>query len=242
MSRQSPEESHTGKMFLDLDKQERKRHQNRVAQRTWRRNQKLRIQALEAAVAQSAEAALITPHHTPPESTGVHMEMPVAAFTPAFGPDSQCEAQSEWAVDPLCREPLAGSISSEQSRSALQIAIQKRDVSMAGLLLERGADIDRQDQNGGTALHLAAELGCEDVVEMLLHRSANPNKADFMGRTPLFSAVQSGNENVVKLLIDHSADVNMRDSLGEVALHLAVETGSEAITLLLLSNGANINA
>jgi ankyrin repeat protein len=44
---------------------------------------------------------------------------------------------------------------------------------MTELLIERGADINKQDPNGYTALHLATKAGHKDIVRLLLVKGAN---------------------------------------------------------------------
>jgi ankyrin repeat protein len=109
------------------------------------------------------------------------------------------------------------------------------------VLLERGAEIRRQDSNGQTALHLAVKNGSKGLIKLLL-KDNDPNVKDDLGRTALFQAVQSENEMVTKQLLDAHIDVNSKDTFGEVALHLAVESGSESLSLLLLEYGADVDA
>ena len=49
----------------------------------------------------------------------------------------------------------------------LHISIYKRDTHMMKLLLEAGADIMFRNDNGDTALHVAARMGLSQVVELL---------------------------------------------------------------------------
>ena len=55
------------------------------------------------------------------------------------------------------------------------LLISHRDVVQ--LLLDRGADPNKTDKDGMTALHCAAFNGNKDVVQLLLDRGAEPNKA-----------------------------------------------------------------
>lgn len=233
---------------------ERKRYQNRIAQRTYRkdiillisfarpmglvsnlccclgRNQKQKLQALEAVVGQSSDAVVSSS-----TTTCTCNSRDSAPRDPSY--DDQV-----WNFDTLLNESPPSGLPPSLGRTALHRAVCNGNEAIVRLLLERGADIIRQDGYGQTALHLAVENGCEGLVKVLLEKITDPNLTDSLGRTALFLAVRSENEMVAKLLLDASIDVNWRDSLGDVALHIAAERGSEALTLLLLTYGANIDA
>jgi ankyrin repeat protein len=147
-----------------------------------------------------------------------------------------------WNLDPLLNEASPPAVMPNLGRTALHRAVSKGNDAVVRMLLERGADIVRQDSYGKTALHLAVENGSEKVVKVLLEKLKDPNLTDGLGRTALFSAIQAEDELVSKLLLEAAIDVNKRDSTGDVALHIAAELGPQALILLLLTYGANIDA
>jgi cytohesin len=57
-------------------------------------------------------------------------------------------------------------------------------VRLIAALLDHGAEIQRTDAAGNTALHHAAENGQEDAVRLLLQRGANPAVRNKEGKTP----------------------------------------------------------
>ena len=61
-------------------------------------------------------------------------------------------------------------------------AAAARQRSIAGMLLERGADPNAAQAGGSTRLHSAAHLGDAEMVEMLLAHGADPALASDDGR------------------------------------------------------------
>ena len=57
-------------------------------------------------------------------------------------------------------------------------------VAVARVLLEAGADVNKQCEHGRTALHMAAAWGHADVAQLLLENGANPTIVDGEGMAP----------------------------------------------------------
>jgi hypothetical protein len=58
----------------------------------------------------------------------------------------------------------------------------------AAVLLERGAQVNGRNRDGGTALHAAAFLGRADIVDLLIRKGADVNATNYSGEVPLGSA------------------------------------------------------
>uniref|UniRef100_A0A672I2B1 Uncharacterized protein n=1 Tax=Salarias fasciatus TaxID=181472 RepID=A0A672I2B1_SALFA len=69
------------------------------------------------------------------------------------------------------------------------------------LLLEKGADVNCQDEDGRTALSHACELGHLDVVKLLVQFNADPDISDAWGNSSLMYAAFSGHSQVVEFLV-----------------------------------------
>ncbi|KAI9859480.1 MAG: hypothetical protein M1813_006622 [Trichoglossum hirsutum] len=69
-------------------------------------------------------------------------------------------------------------------------------------VLGRGAHISRKIQAGGTALHLAAGLGHEEVLRILIGSGANINAKSQDGRTPIQWAKDHGHDEAVQLILE----------------------------------------
>lgn len=105
---------------------------------------------------------------------------------------------------------------------ALHILVRGRDLNWLGFMLSRGARPDLENNDGATALLLAAQIGWREGAERLLMARANPNAANNQGETPLIYAVRRFDQTMVRLLMTNGADPNQTDSLsGNSALDYA---------------------
>eukprot|EP01052_Picozoa_sp_SAG31_P015163 SAG31_NODE_967_length_10684_cov_58.582239_1_plen_552_part_00 len=86
---------------------------------------------------------------------------------------------------------------------------------MVRLLLVAGADPDAVDEDGDTALHLAALEDKDEVVGALVEGGANLDKPNWDGETPLMQAAYMGHTTIVRRLLELGAD------------HMVVGTGGE---------------
>lgn len=76
-------------------------------------------------------------------------------------------------------------------------------------LVDKGADINEQDNTGRNALHYAVLSGYLPVVEYLIENGANINKLSQKGKTPLIMASEKGFVHIVQYLTDKGAEVNI---------------------------------
>jgi ankyrin repeat protein len=91
-------------------------------------------------------------------------------------------------------------------------AVPDNDSNAVQKLLQQGADIEYQNEEGETALMIAVEHG-HNVVETLLAAGANMNAIDANGWTALMIASLNGDQAVVANLIKHGADLGVTDEM-----------------------------
>jgi len=93
-----------------------------------------------------------------------------------------------------------------------------------------------RDNLGCTALHQAAEFGCEEIIYELIKKGGVVNASNYHGSTPLHLACQRGHHKTAVLLIHYGGDANCADNLANAPIHLAVENGHEMCVEFLCSN------
>ncbi|KAL8903533.1 MAG: hypothetical protein Q9207_003867 [Kuettlingeria erythrocarpa] len=95
-----------------------------------------------------------------------------------------------------------------------------------------------QDE-GKTALHLAAERDELNIARTLLQRMPDPDIQDQLGSTPLFLAVQNNHEEMVRLFLTKGGNINLQDHCAQTILHVAVGGENEKIVALILHAGVD---
>ncbi|PIN25138.1 26S proteasome regulatory complex, subunit PSMD10 [Handroanthus impetiginosus] len=95
-------------------------------------------------------------------------------------------------------------------------------------LLKRALDPNESDNNGRTALHIAASKGNEHCVLLLLEFGADANSRDSEGSVPLWEAMLGNHKSVIKLLVDNGAKI----TTGDVGLFSCIAAEQNNLELL----------
>uniref|UniRef100_A0A3B1IDY2 Uncharacterized protein n=1 Tax=Astyanax mexicanus TaxID=7994 RepID=A0A3B1IDY2_ASTMX len=106
------------------------------------------------------------------------------------------------------------------------------------LLLQRGANVNQQDESGRTALSYACEKGYLDAVKMLVRNNADPEMADVWGNTALMYAAVAGHSLVVEFLVRAfkrlGLQIDRPNKVGNSAVVVAKYLGhTECLTALM---------
>lgn len=128
------------------------------------------------------------------------------------------------------------------SASALHWTLFNETTAIAQLLLNKNADVNRENSFGVTPLHMAALRGKIDFVKFFHSHGADIDSRDNFGQTPLFCAAFSGEKAIIKWLLSQKADVNATDKDGISILHNAVRWSKKNLVKQLLQANANIDA
>ena len=93
--------------------------------------------------------------------------------------------------------------------TALKSASNKGHVECLKELINAGADINKEDKNGGTALiYCFMDQDRIECLKELIAAGADLNKEDKNGQTALKSASNKGHDECLKELIAAGADLN----------------------------------
>jgi ankyrin repeat protein len=126
-------------------------------------------------------------------------------------------------------------------------AVEQENFQCVRLLLQYGARLDVGfGRYAETILHVAADVGNEDIMRLLLRRRALPNQcnghqttAPINGRRryPLHFAAKGGHFGTTRLLLDYGADPNVLTEDGRGPVDIAFERGHNETTDLLTRAG-----
>lgn len=88
-------------------------------------------------------------------------------------------------------------------------------------LVRAGADVNKKNNKGETALLLAVPTDTDQLIEILINAGADLNAQDLNGNTALMNAIINGYNIIAEKLINSGADKNIQNNNGDTALSLA---------------------
>lgn len=133
--------------------------------------------------------------------------------------------------------------------SALTIAAVMKNLQIANLLIDRGADMSVKT-NDLMPLLILVSLGTgndkisdrQKMIELFIKKGADVNIKNQKGVTALWLNALDDNQEMVSFLIKHGANPNIRDKEGSTLLSEVALDGKKDILELLLKNKSDVNA
>lgn len=168
-----------------------------------------------------------------------------ARFNPAFSnPDVAPLAQAVHSGDAAeirrQLERIDADTPGSHGETLLFEAIRANQPASVEALLEGGADPNRANPRGETAVHAAAFSANPELLRLVLAHGGNADARNaHTGETALMKALLSPNAGQYALLLDAGADPNAADANGSTPLLVAARTNAGAAVLRLLEAGAS---
>ena len=113
------------------------------------------------------------------------------------------------------------------------------DFWTAKMLIAWGADVDYQNTDDETALHIAARYNSDDITELLLRFSANVNIKNNKDQRPIDIAIGYGYIEIVKMLKNKGSFISLVE-LGKQFSH-AITDGQDKMVKFMLDYGVDVN-
>ncbi len=147
-----------------------------------------------------------------------------------LGQDPQSEAAFRKAaqdgdmktVNVLAAKGVNVNAKDETGKTALLWVAPARDnPEMVRALIALGADASVKDNDGETALMIAASQDNPGIVEALLAAGVEIDATNNDGRTALMAAAFRANIDILKILLAKGADLKLKDKQGKTAYDVA---------------------
>ncbi len=123
----------------------------------------------------------------------------------------------------------------------LHAAAARDDVGTVRSLLNRGADIDRRDSRGRTALLVATHRNAVNAARALIEAGADVNAMDDISDSPYLYAGAEGRLEILRLALANGADLASVNRYGGTALIPAAHHGHVETVRLLLGTTIDID-
>ena len=126
-------------------------------------------------------------------------------------------------------------------REELSNALIANDPDRIKFLVGAGADVNKPDLQGWTALTTAARQRRDGTIGLLVELGADPNKHDGNGMTPLAAALMRDHVPSIKQLVELGANLEEPGRQGFRPLPLALAEQKYESAKALMEGGADVN-
>lgn len=139
-------------------------------------------------------------------------------------------------------QPVPGIADQEQKKTfPLHIAVWNDEIGKVEQLLKQDHQVDEQNDEHKTPLHMAAQKGDNpDIIRLLLARGAQKESVcKFGGMRAIHFAVFNNNVAVLQELLAQGVNKEAQTHFGLRPLHIAILQGHPESVRMLLVSGAN---
>ncbi len=124
----------------------------------------------------------------------------------------------------------------------LMLSVQGNNISLVTYLLDKGANVDHENNKGETALFYTTENNLS-MFNLLVSKGADVSHKTIDNTTLLINAAENKNYTVVKTLLENDADIHVKNNSGHTAFQYIISPHdrNSALVQLFLSKGADID-
>jgi uncharacterized protein len=155
-----------------------------------------------------------------------------------------CAAEQYAVVELLCALGADVNHSSVTGSMPLMTAATSkgRTSILRFLLQQNGIKVNHRNDNGHTALTMAAYVGNEAAVKLLLQHGADACNMNNSGSSAASAATVAGHVHVLKLLMQHGADITVTRNHGFTLLMQAAARNQSRVAEYLINAGISVHA
>jgi ankyrin repeat protein len=167
-----------------------------------------------------------------------------AAGTTPFG---KALADNSQTLPALITEKTVQAIDAEGNTPLLVAMKSNAGIDIIRTILEKRADVNAQNKEGDSALHIAVRNNQADIGSLLLDNGADIFLTNARGETPLFLTfyARAGSQRTareIRMFMLNPAVMSARDSLGNTVLHHATMWRIDSVIPAIIERGANTEA
>ena len=113
-----------------------------------------------------------------------------------------------------CNRDYSLFTSKQHGYTLLHLAVYSGNRELIIYLLNKGLNIDEEDNSANTALNIAVKFRhYSDIVSLLIKRNATLEHKNSQSHTPLTTALRNGYADIAKILLDNGANIHVVDNL-----------------------------
>jgi len=137
-------------------------------------------------------------------------------------------------------DPLQMKVDLGSGMTPLHYSAYYGNVSVFDYLLQKGADLNAQDQRGLAPVWFTVSGQRPDMLRKLIALDADLSNKNSQGDNMLFRAIMTRNPELVQILLDNGFDPKQRNAYNMTPIEHAAGMNSVEIINLLISKGADL--